>query len=324
MKDGVLVQELIMQAKSGNFDAKNKLFEQNINIIIKIASKTYNDIIKIYNVQPNFKIPDNLITKDDVIQDFCIKAYHILTKFLNLSNSYFFSSYLANGLNSYSESYIKKTVRVLTEKVEMETRHNIDTSFYKYLEMCKEEKNRKYILELLEHPSFDGYRDFIKLVLSGYDYDRLKELTGLSGRKINIKLNSFIKQFLKRKALIEQKEKDKQIFDATIKDVDTKKNLYKIYEECVLKYVNKAYDQLFDCKKGFYIVPYQQVKQDFELQFYKYFNYYVNKGYQNNFKQYLSNVFNAYVKGYVKNKLKHEALENIKHENNKTKVKKQN
>ena len=320
-KNKELVSDIIILAKNGDLDAKEKLFERNMGIVIRTATKAYNEIVKFYKVDEHDKIPDNIITKDDVIQDFSIKTYDLVNNFLNSSNDIFLSTYLCNLLNSYAKTYIKRKIQKLTEIVDMESMRNLDLSFYNYLDACEENRKKEYIMDILKKDStLIKYEEFIKLVFLGYDYERLKELTKLDGRKINIKLNLFIKHFLDKKEKMEEKEKDLELLKkAKNGDTEAINMMCEYYDDFILHYSNKAYNQIILNEFLISEITLETVYDVFQNYFYKCLNRYIDKNYQTEFREYMLHMYNSYVRYYVKKILKKHGLL----EKNKVKIKNQ-
>lgn len=315
------VSDIVVLAKNGDLGAKNKLFEMNMDIVIRIATEAYYEIVKIYKVNQNDKIPNNIITMDDVVQDFSIKANDIFNNFLNNSDDMFFSTYLIIRLNSYAKTYIKRETQSLIERVDMECMRNLDLSFYNYLDMSEDSRKREYIMDILKKDfTLSHYEEFIKLVFLGYDYERLKELTKLDGRKINIKLNLFIKHFLDKKEKLEEKEKHLELLKkAKNGDTEAINMMCEYYDDFILHYSNKAYNQIILNEFLISEITLETVYDVFQKYFYKCLNRYIDKNYQTEFREYMLHMYNSYVRYYVKKILKKHGLL----EKNKVKIKNQ-
>ena len=299
------VKELTILAKEGDLRAKNKLFERNIDAIIKFANTAYFEIIKVYDVEKGTKIPDNLISKDDVVQDFLIKSNELFDIFLKHTNYIFFSTYLSKNLSPYVKTYSRRKINQIKEVNDMECYRNLDNCFYAYLECVNEEKLKKYIFDMVDNnKTLKNHREFIELVLSGYSYDELERLMNLEKRELKLKL-FYICKLLKKheKNFLVSKQIEELIEQARSGNSKAVEMIVDNYSNYILEYVNITYERIknLDCKDNEFLQ--EEIIGYFDLKLRYYINKYIDNEYKESLEKYLNRFLYICSKQYVKNKI---------------------
>lgn len=230
MKNEKPVFDLLIKAKTGDNDAKNKLLEMNNDLIIKIATTTFNEIerlyINYYGISNNYKLPNNVISLEDVIQDFQIKAIYIMNDYIKKSINKYFSVYLNHLLTSYKETYIKKNLKNILYKNNNEQIVNINNTFNQLVQDSNHKRLVDEIMQVIDqNQKLHKYKKFIQEVLNGLSYEELSTLFSIDTRNINRKLNSFINIYKKcNKDIIDKYNVD----NVDISEMIKKGNIYQI------------------------------------------------------------------------------------------------
>lgn len=138
------VENLTNAAKMGDINAYQTLLERNLNVIKGYAEQTYNNLKQIYlekyeltcEFDQNVIIdcPNDIIDKDDIIQDFMLKSNMILNNYIIRNINVKFNSYLHHLLKSYQKSYINQTMLKLEKSRSRLYDVNIDYSFLDFME----------------------------------------------------------------------------------------------------------------------------------------------------------------------------------------------
>lgn len=115
------------KAKQGDKNAKDKLIEISKKQITTCVDKIYDEIYNYYyrleiekydelsdlsyiDEGYEFKFPDYMISKEDILQDVTLKTLELLEKFILKPDPYF-CTMLIKDLKIYQESYIKKFIK---------------------------------------------------------------------------------------------------------------------------------------------------------------------------------------------------------------------
>lgn len=211
-----VITNLSNSAKYGDVKAKEELFLKNQDRIIRYASKTYAKIKQIYvdyliekddyslYLKEEYKyinnnnyediyngIPDNIISLEDIISDFYVRAGAILDSYVKANINLFFSTYLDNRLSYYMNKYI--------EDFKLRLNNNDDYDYMNNNNLENNSELRKQILDNIEKDYFlRMYKDFLITIFSLNDYEEIKKETGLETRLINQKIKIFGKVYNKR------------------------------------------------------------------------------------------------------------------------------
>lgn len=153
------VEDLINAAKMGDINAYQKLLERNLTIIKGYAEQTYNNLKHIYLEKYELTCefdqdiivdcPNNIIDKDDIIQDFMLKSNMILNNYLIRNINVKFNIYLHHFLQAYKKSYINQTMFKLEKSRSMLYDINIDYSFLDFMEKLENDDLVHFIFDKL-------------------------------------------------------------------------------------------------------------------------------------------------------------------------------
>lgn len=258
IKENGDVYKLVQLARNGDINARNELLEKNYNLIIKKADECYNLIKNYYYHLNGRELTNYIIDRDEVIQDLSSRALEIINTYLNNDTNMYFSEYLNMMLKSYISKYMSKMKQLLIEKLDNEQINHLhfETAYFNKQE---DRLLLKEIRELMENDDrLKNFTDFINLILSGYSYKELSDITNLSKRRLGMKIK-YIAQIYQNimnefKTLNELKENDdviKKIKNNQILEIDYyKKSLYTTLD----KYYNNV---LSNCD-----ITYQEIEED--------------------------------------------------------------
>ena len=280
LRDGYILK-LVKLYESGDIEARNILLEMNYQMIQEKAEVTYKllkeKLKNYYQIQNEYyELPDYIINKDDIIQDFSIKTLILIEKYKNNKSDEYFSSYLNQKLTSYTKGYADIWLQKIIDQNENEYHLTIKKGIKKEDEQVK---NIKYIFE--NDFVLKKHEEFINMIFDGYTIKELKEATGLDGRRLGMKIKYLSREYLKRK------ENLSSLYDFTEEKLCSLLLTGKIYQieyykkiidECILDTIEKIVDQ--ECSELFY---YSDI--------YNYYMYISNSIIDNYFKNYKFNTY---------------------------------
>ena len=292
------ITNLTISAKNGDLESRQKLILENNKLIIKMANITYDEIKKYYMKKNNitlninqFKLPDNIISLEDIIQDFYEKSLEILDYYLYCKKNIYFSSYLNFRLSIYIKIYalewFNKIQNIESNYLYLTTYNNSNTIEYK-------ETVDEILTNLKNNDLLQNNIEFVKDILIGINFDDLSKKYNLSRRRLTMKIKYI--------GLIYNKKKN-QVDNVNIKPkYQIKKfnngSIIKEYKPIIEKLVNEVCNII----NKYYKINFEKIKYSFC----KYLdeiisNYYIEyKQDTIEFKQIIINLLEKYKIYYLK------------------------
>ena len=301
------ISELTSKVKKGDTEARKKLIENNFDLIKRLATETYNSIKKNYQRECKYSLSNNIITLDDVIQDFYIRALNAIDNYIDNNCSFYFSVYLNNMLVAYKKHYSKSTLDKLlksanTYKYELEDYLTDKNQNMMDLSIDKEEKE-----EILQVKDYDiclkKYSELIDIIFKYSNYQDVLEQSGLSRRKLTRDINQFGELYQIRRNQVLNNCYVEDII-SRISDIEDPlfMELYNFYRVMIVEYINIIINQVNKIDSTFFnVITIDKVEKQIIPFFYNCVECYKSRKYVRikKFDEYLSLRLRQYSKGYV-------------------------
>ena len=302
------VFDLTMTVKLGDKWARQELLKMNITLINRIAYTTFNEINKLYKEKFEIDLPDNIISDEDVIQDFYIKSLNLLDNYINKDVNLYFSVYLNNMLAAYSKSYVKMTSLSLFKIYDNESERNLDNQFQRILDVKQDEFIKDEMLKLCDLDSYMSYyKDIINIVFKYSNFQAIEEETGFNKRYVTRRLTQFAELYKTRREILLNIERTEQILKL-INNFDDEyfKKLCSYLNDVIMKDVLDIYYQINSLDESIASnISIDDIKNKILLYIYDCILKYKNNTYSgvDNFMDFLYKKLRSYKRGYI-NKFK--------------------
>lgn len=260
------VAKLTLAARNGDIEARNLLLEMNNELIVKIANTTYDEIkknyINYYNIDRsdnNFIMPNNIISYEDILQDFYQKSVLIIKKYFSKNTNIYLSQYLNHYLSSYKNTYVKTVSNKIIEINNKEDHISINSKDFNFINNLQRQNIINEIMDVVStNKRLNYYHDFISYIFDDLSYDELSKKTNLTPRRIGIKIKVFADLYKK------QIDMNKNILPGESDDIilyRVKSNMIETipyYDKLIKDNVDIIYQKLNN-----YNINYEEIKLEF-------------------------------------------------------------
>ena len=239
------IYNITLEAKMGNIESRNKLIENNQQIIEKYAKIAFEEIkleyLKYYNLDDSQELPNNIIDLDDIKQELYLKTIDYFNLYAKNNLNVYFSSFINNYISKNLSSYIKKKLKKILNIYDNEIIEQVDIDYINYINLKEKEELKKQILDSIKiDPKLKMYEQLIKNILDGLCIHELTDLYKTNYKKIYKRIKNFLKlykkQELKNKALMESLNEE-YIFNKLIKGELFEVPIYNYYLNQGTEYV---------------------------------------------------------------------------------------
>lgn len=209
------VEKLTNAAKMGDIDAYQKLLERNFDVIQNYAEQTYDRLkqiyIEMYELTDEYDqdvivdCPNNIIDKEDIIQDFMLKSNLILNNYLIRNINYKFNAYLHKLLKFYQTSYINQVIFKLEKNSSRLYDIDIDYSFLDFIEKLENKEMFRLFYENLN----DRNKEIIYMLNGQCSVMEIAQQLGITTQRVYQIIDSMA---CKLKKLMEPQKKKSKVW----------------------------------------------------------------------------------------------------------------